>query len=60
MATEVLEELQVTPLIVASEGLTVAVNESVFPTKRFNDTLSRETLETGIVSVGTVTVQVAV
>ena len=60
VATEVLLEDQVTDLLVALEGLTVALRDPVFPTRRLIDVLSRETPVTETFAAVTVTVHVAV
>ena len=52
--------VHVTFLFVALLGLTVAVNDSVFPLAKFNEVLFSLTLSTAIVGSVTVTLQVAV
>lgn len=59
VATDVLLEDQVTVLLVALEGLTVAFNVPVFPTRRLIEVLSRETPVTETFAAVTVTEQVA-
>ena len=59
VATEVLLDDQVTALLVALEGETVAVRVAVFPSSKDKDVLSRETPVTEIVAFLTVTEQVA-
>lgn len=60
VATDVLLEDQVTPLLVAFEGETVAFSVPVFPTVRLIEDLSRDTPVTATVALVTVTLQVAV
>ncbi len=59
VATEVLLEDQVTALLVALEGETVAVRVAVLPSSRLNEVLSNDTPVTATVAALTVTVQVA-
>ena len=59
VATDVLFDDQVTPWLVAFEGLIVAFSVPVDPTTRPIEVLSRDTLETEIVAFLTVTEQVA-
>jgi hypothetical protein len=60
VATDVLLEDQETFLLVALEGVTVAVSVCVSPTVMDRDVLFRETPVTGTVAAWTFTVQVAV
>ena len=60
VATDVLLEDQVTALLVALEGETVAVRVAVLPSSRLNDALSKETPVTETVAFLTVTEQEAV
>ena len=59
VATDVLLDDQLTALLVALEGETVAVRVAVFPSSKDKDVLSRETPVTEIVAFLTVTEQVA-
>ncbi len=59
VATDVLFDDQVTPWLVALDGLTVALSAPVDPTTRPIEVLSRDTLETETVAFLTVTEQVA-
>ena len=60
VATDVLLDDQVTALLVALEGETVAVRVEVLPSSRLNEVLSNETPVTVIVAFLTVTEQEAV
>jgi len=59
-ATDVLPTVQMTPLLVASEGETVATKDAVLPTWRVNEEVFRDTPVTETVEAFTVTEQVAV
>ena len=60
MATEALLDDQVTALLVALEGETVAARVAVLPSSRLNEVLSKETPVTETVAFLTVTEQEAV